>query len=236
MIAWAAEDWESSRTIIVIIAAVPFVLPIITIVGAAVHRPTFDMLTGEDQLGEWMQVAAWLGAICFTGLLLLRLARARDTLFVFLYSFFLCGLIFIVGEEISWGQRIFGFATPETLSEINRQGESNLHNIHGVQTMFSWGMFLVGAYGTIMPCFAVWRWGSYRNWPLFAKRITPHWLLIPFFLLMLVWRTYRNLFEPIREYYFAISEFGETTELVLAIAFLLFTWHQLQVLRRDAAS
>ena len=53
---------------------------------------------------------------------------------------------------------------------------------------------------------------------------------------MLVWRTYRGLFEPKREYYFAISEFGETTELVLAIAFLLFTWHQLQVLRRDAAS
>jgi len=165
----------------------------------------------------------------------LRLVRAQDALFAFLYGCFLCGLIFIVGEEISWGQRIFGFSTPEALNDINRQGESNLHNIHGVQTMFSWGMFLVGAYGMIMPCLAVWRWGSYRDWPLFAMRITPHWLLMPYFLLMLVWRTYRNFFEPLQDYYFAISEFGEITELVLAIAFLLFSWHQWRALRRDAA-
>jgi len=58
MIASAAEDWEFSRTFIVIVAVVPFVLPIITIVAGVVHRPTFDMLTAEDQLGEWMQVLA----------------------------------------------------------------------------------------------------------------------------------------------------------------------------------
>ncbi len=33
------------------------------------------------------------------------------------------------GEEISWGQRIFGFKTPEMMEEINRQGEMNLHNL-----------------------------------------------------------------------------------------------------------
>jgi len=31
-------------------------------------------------------------------------------------------------EEISWGQRIFGVATPEVLVEANHQGELNLHN------------------------------------------------------------------------------------------------------------
>ena len=33
------------------------------------------------------------------------------------------------GEEISWGQRIFGFSTPDSLAEINVQTEFNLHNI-----------------------------------------------------------------------------------------------------------
>lgn len=41
------------------------------------------------------------------------------------------GLALIVGagEEISWGQRIFGIDTPAFLKEVNRQGELNLHNI-----------------------------------------------------------------------------------------------------------
>jgi len=45
--------------------------------------------------------------------------------------FFLLGLLFIflVGEEISWGQRIFGFETPEGMAERNMQGETNLHNL-----------------------------------------------------------------------------------------------------------
>ncbi|MBO6782797.1 MAG: hypothetical protein JJ899_05925 [Alphaproteobacteria bacterium] len=32
-------------------------------------------------------------------------------------------------EEISWGQRIFGWATPETLEDLNAQNETNLHNM-----------------------------------------------------------------------------------------------------------
>jgi hypothetical protein len=36
---------------------------------------------------------------------------------------------FGAGEEISWGQRILGFQTPESLSQVNRQEEFNLHNL-----------------------------------------------------------------------------------------------------------
>jgi len=43
----------------------------------------------------------------------------------------LLGLFFIVvaGEEISWGQRLFGFDTPESMAEGNTQGEFNFHNL-----------------------------------------------------------------------------------------------------------
>jgi hypothetical protein len=33
------------------------------------------------------------------------------------------------GEEINWGQRIFGFKTPEALNKVNVQGEFSIHNI-----------------------------------------------------------------------------------------------------------
>jgi hypothetical protein len=36
---------------------------------------------------------------------------------------------FGAGEEISWGQRILGFETPESVSQVNRQEEFNLHNL-----------------------------------------------------------------------------------------------------------
>jgi hypothetical protein len=36
---------------------------------------------------------------------------------------------FGAGEEISWGQRIFGFKTPAPLAQVNKQDELNLHNL-----------------------------------------------------------------------------------------------------------
>lgn len=53
------------------------------------------------------------------------LHRKRNGFYVFLAVIFFIGF----GEEISWGQRIFDWETPKILSEINRQGETNIHNI-----------------------------------------------------------------------------------------------------------
>ncbi len=39
------------------------------------------------------------------------------------------GAFFFAGEESSWGQWYFGYATPESLEKINHQDEFNLHNI-----------------------------------------------------------------------------------------------------------
>lgn len=41
-------------------------------------------------------------------------------------------LVVCFGEEISWGQRIFGWRTPEFFSKHNAQNETNLHNIQAV--------------------------------------------------------------------------------------------------------
>ena len=47
------------------------------------------------------------------------------------------GLLFLVIalEEISYGQRIFGFQTPLFLAQINRQSEINLHNIYFINLL-----------------------------------------------------------------------------------------------------
>ena len=47
------------------------------------------------------------------------------------YMFLLLAIVFFFGfgEEISWGQRIIGFSTPEAFSERNAQNEFNIHNL-----------------------------------------------------------------------------------------------------------
>jgi hypothetical protein len=45
--------------------------------------------------------------------------------------FMLLGILFLMafGEEISWGQRIFNWNTPEEFKHLNAQEETNLHNL-----------------------------------------------------------------------------------------------------------
>jgi len=37
---------------------------------------------------------------------------------------------FLLGEEVSWGQHIFGFESSEHMLEVNAQAETNLHNLN----------------------------------------------------------------------------------------------------------
>lgn len=52
----------------------------------------------------------------------LRFAAALTVFYALLF-------FFAAGEEVSWGQRIFGWETGETFREINKQQETNLHNL-----------------------------------------------------------------------------------------------------------
>ncbi|MGH8582849.1 MAG: hypothetical protein ACREWG_08685 [Gammaproteobacteria bacterium] len=37
--------------------------------------------------------------------------------------------VYFAGEELSWGQHLIGWATPDYINKINDQGETNIHNI-----------------------------------------------------------------------------------------------------------
>lgn len=88
----------------------------------------FLRFTEEDGLLEWLTVLGYLvAAIVFAGLAINSL-RKREPVVWFLILLTL-GCIFVAGEEISWGQRLFGLKTPELLAEVNYQNELTLHNI-----------------------------------------------------------------------------------------------------------
>ncbi len=83
-------------------------------------------LTKEDYWVENL-TALWF---FLAGILLFATAAFERNPFR-ICAYVLCGIAmaFAAGEEISWGQRIFGFSTPDLLMEVNDQREFNLHNI-----------------------------------------------------------------------------------------------------------
>lgn len=76
----------------------------------------------EDGIFEWMTFwAALLAGILF----LVHGFRKGSSLAFILATLW---LVFAF-EEISWGQRVFGWETPENLEVLNYQEETNLHNV-----------------------------------------------------------------------------------------------------------
>jgi hypothetical protein len=100
----------------------------------------FHAFAQEDRPLEWSSALLLLGA---GGLLAVRALNGRRDRTTLLLAGGLCLALFVVGmEEISWGQRLFGFSTPEKLAEMNWQSEFNFHN---VQTDLSETVYYFGA-------------------------------------------------------------------------------------------
>jgi hypothetical protein len=70
----------------------------------------------------------------------------RSTFLVLMGAFF----FFAAGEEISWGQRIFSWESPEVMLKYNVQGETNIHNMFGYLADH---LFIAGAFtfGGLLP-------------------------------------------------------------------------------------
>lgn len=82
----------------------------------------------EHGIVEWLTPLALLPGIVF-GLLALKLWEnlpgSASRLWLLLVTL---GAFYMAGEEVSWGQWLFYWDTPEAFSAINDQNETNLHN------------------------------------------------------------------------------------------------------------
>lgn len=124
----------------------------VTLAGAwlASSDPDFfrHQLVVEDGPLEWSTVVGLmvLCALCLRRAVVLRQERAR--LFIGMTVLYAIIFFFGAGEELSWGQRIFGVESSEFFLQHNAQGETNLHNLVVNDTklnklIFAKGMALV---------------------------------------------------------------------------------------------
>ena len=215
-----AREWDVTERL----ATNLFVWPVLAaflVALTAIHRPLYNVFVDEDRLVEWAQFLA-LAALVVLGLLIgVRLARLGQRSFAALFIIAAVGALFIAGEEISWGQRLLGWITPTDLAGINRQGETNIHNIGNVLQFMNLVMFVVAAVAGVMPF--VWRWGAGdREREIGQILLVPPLFLASSFLAAASYRLMRYALVPDARY--VVNHLGEIAELLLYGAFAVFAW------------
>lgn len=213
------------------------VAALVVTVATYAYPPLFYLLLRDDRVYEWAQFALVLfSAVVALGAARLRLRQRWWPAAAFLVVVGL-GALLLAGEEVSWGQRAFGW-TGTALEEVNRQGETNLHNIAAegldVEEVFRLAMAAIGLFGLVAP-FVVRRPGPRRE---LLRVLTPPAFLAPCFLMIVGYRTLRFLFEgptdvtPVEK----LQEFAELSlHAALATMVVLLFVHARRSAPRQAA-
>jgi hypothetical protein len=142
------------------------------------------------------------------------------------YALLGLGLFFLGMEEISWGQRLFGFRSPRTLENVNVQGEVNVHNLWVIDDLAQWvllGLALLALVGirayqdprfravsvpaVLGSCFLAVAVGTGLDLLTYAMPIEPH-------------------FDEI------LAQLSEVVEMLLGVGGLLLVWLNRRMLQR----
>ncbi len=199
-------------------------------------RETTFLINREDGVIETVQALLILLAAILSATIAWRLPGRGPM--VFMHAFLALLFFLMFGEEISWGQRIFGIETPEGMSAINVQNEINIHNSFGylfdhlfILCFFLWGV-AVPVLDAAAPVFR----GLFRSigLPVPSRGLAIGMLLATLIQPVLV----QPLFAQM-----PTLRVAEARELVSALAFVLLmleirafvTAPKAAVARRDAA-
>ena len=173
-------------------------------------------LCQEDKVAEWATAIFYF--ISFLVFLYLYVKKENRNIW-----HLLLGMLFLLicAEEISWGQRLFKFQTPEVLIEINVQEEFNLHNLKYLYLHArAAGLFILFSICCIIPLTNE----IAERFRIFYKKISiPIYPLQLIFipLLALACMLIPRLFFG--KVIFCADEIGE---MYLSIGFLLFSLHE----------
>ena len=117
-------------TAIVLMSLLPLV-----ILTFFINIELYNEIIKEDGLIEYLTALLLLSISLLLVNKLIKVKFSKGYKWFIFNLILVLGLFFGFGEEISWGQRIFGVTSSEFFTENNLQGETNFHNlmINGVK-------------------------------------------------------------------------------------------------------
>jgi hypothetical protein len=203
----------------------------IIVVASRVHPGLFQFVTSEDRLLEWLQFVGFVATVVFAAIAARLFARQSMKFVPSILILLAVACIFIAGEEISWGQRIFGFGTPEELEDLNKQGETTVHNVGSILTLFNFAMFCLGFYGSIVSAYLRLRFRNKRfRWH--RDLLVPPLFLTSAFLVLFVYKAARM---TIVSKNYTTVHIGEWAEFSLAFALAMLTYLLWRVARTTSS-
>ena len=170
----------------------------------------FDWLRNEDGPLEWAQFFEYAFSSLISLLIYFKIKNKRSiNSLIWLIIFASC--FFIAGEEISWGERFFGYSI-ESISKLSIQGETNLHNLP-----FFHNYILDPALQVICIFLG---WVGWRKWPYLTSLPSRKFSL--FFLIVSLYFFYYEVswFSTIEH----IRNDQEIFELLLSTGLFLHCW------------
>ena len=114
---------------------------------AVVQGDVFDAIVREDSVLQWGEVSAYGAAAAASALV----AHRTRGFVRFAYGLLAVAALGAIGEELSWGQRIFHLTTPEPVAAANSQRELNLHNLASVESTTRLVLLAAATYGATVP-------------------------------------------------------------------------------------
>ena len=223
-----SHRWELSVREPLIIGAVPIMIMLVMI--AIVRVPDlFVWITAENSVMEWLQFLLIFASSLIFARISLYLFQSRQARLGWLCLMMALGTFFVAGEEIAWGQHIFGWSTPEALKAVNVQQETTLHNISSAHPVFIYAVMLAGFYGTLMPILKALWWNHKQS--LLGSLLVPPLCLVPAFFMPFGYRFSRLVLGVdalFPDLIFPITKFSEVTELSLYFGLVVFAWLNLR--------
>ena len=204
------------------IVIAPPVFCVLLLALALTNEGVYDFLTREDSILEYIQVIFFAAAMFYAGALAYRLFSTQKLFWAMAYGLLAFLLFLVVGEEISWGQRLLGISTPEYIAAENSQGEINIHNHVLLQrhngTFFKFGTVA----GILWVCLGVALVRRGLAGPHAALWFPKPSMLIPLFCVA----AYQFAGGPLREVYvesvWLISRYQEVAEVIMAFGVMAF--------------
>jgi hypothetical protein len=139
----------ASKRAVAALAVAPVAVWAVVALLAIWSPRAFYLLVAEDRWFEWLQVAGF--AVAAGGFLVAALRlRGRDTVGAVGAGLAAALFVVVVGEELSWGQRLFGLSVP-AVERINDQGDISLHNVGTGLTLSQLGILGVAMAGVLLP-------------------------------------------------------------------------------------
>ena len=199
-----------------ITAATPMLGSVLLVALAVAQAHWFNTIVREDSLLEWAEVSAFGVAAVLSA----RVAYRTDGFVRVAYGLLAVATLAAVGEELSWGQRLFHVTTPETLATSNRQHELNVHNLFEVEST-DVVLLAVAICGAMLPLLRP------------PGPFVPPRALVPAFAVVAVYFGIRFLF--LSEPTYVQAKFSEWPEFCFAAAVALTAHNTLSRSRPGAA-